>query len=143
MEFHKILIAIDSNPSAEHVALSGLQLAKQFKSEIALISIIDPDGISDNDPPTTRELEDMMERNLNRSQLNVIEKVFKGFPIKSFVEKGIPYKVILETADKWGADIIVMGTHGRKGLPHLLLGSVAEDVIRHSRKTMIVIPVRN
>lgn len=143
MEFHKILIAIDSNPSAERVALSGLQLAKQFNSEIALISIIDPEGIPDEDSPTTRELEDMMEHNLNRSQLNVIEKIFKGFPIKSFVEKGIPYKVILETADKWGADIIVMGTHGRKGLPHLLLGSVAEDVIRHSKKTLIVIPVSN
>lgn len=143
MEFHKILIAIDTNPSAEIVALSGLQLAKQFNSEIALISIIDPDGIPDNDPPTTREREDMMEHNLNRSQGNVIEKIFKGIPIRSFVEKGIPYKMIIEIADKWGADIIVMGTHGRKGLPHLLLGSVAEDVIRHSKKTLIVIPVSN
>jgi nucleotide-binding universal stress UspA family protein len=143
MEFHKILIAIDHNLSAERVALSGLKLAKQFNSEIALISIIDPDSIPDEDYPTTRELEDMMEHNLNRSQLNVIEKVFKGFPIKSFVEKGTPYKMIIETADKWGADIIVMGTHGRKGLPHLLLGSVAEDVIRHSKKTLIVIPVSN
>jgi nucleotide-binding universal stress UspA family protein len=143
MEFHKILIAIDSNPSAELIALSGLQLAKQFNSEIALVSIIDPEGIPDKDPPTTRELEDMMEHNLNLNQLNVIEKIFKDFPIKSFVEKGIPYKVILETADKWGADIIVMGTHSRKGLPHLLLGSVAEDVIRHSKKTLIVIPVSN
>ncbi|MFA4870132.1 MAG: universal stress protein [Pedobacter sp.] len=143
MEFHKILIAIDSNPSAELLALSGLQLAKQFNSEIALVSIIDPEGIPDNDPPTTRELEDMMEHNINRSQLNVIEKIFKDFPIKSFVEKGIPSKVILETADKWGADIIVMGTHSRKGLPHLLLGSVAENVIRHSKKTLIIIPVSN
>jgi len=143
MEFHKILIAIDNNPSAELVALSGLQLARQFNSEIALISIVDPDDISDNDPPTIRELDDMMEHNLHRSQANVIEKIFKDFPIRSFVEKGIPYKVIIEIADKWGADIIVMGTHGRKGLPHLLLGSVAEDVIRHSKKTLIVIPVSN
>ncbi|MGY0036445.1 universal stress protein [Pedobacter sp. NJ-S-72] len=51
--------------------------------------------------------------------------------------------MIIETAEKWGADIIVMGTHSRKGLPHLLLGSVAEDVIRHSKKTLIVIPVSN
>ena len=143
MEFHKILIAIDRNPSAELVALSGLQLAKQFNAEIAMISIIDPDSIPDEDPATTRELDDMMEHNLNRSQLNVIEKIFKDFPIRSFVEKGIPYKVIIETAEKWGADIIVMGTHGKKGLPHLLLGSVAEDVIRHSKKTVIVIPVSN
>ncbi|MBB5638381.1 nucleotide-binding universal stress UspA family protein [Pedobacter cryoconitis] len=143
MEFHKILIAIDSHPSSEIVALSGLQLAKQFNSKVALVSIVDPDGITDQDPATTRELDDMMEHNLNRSQINVIEKIFKDFPIKSFVEQGTPYKVIIETAEKWGADIIIMGTHSRKGLPHLLLGSVAEDVIRHSKKTLIVIPVSN
>lgn len=143
MEYHKILIAIDNNPSSEIVALSGFQLAKQLNSKIALVSIIDTDSIQDEDPATTREQEDMMEHNLNHSQLNVIEKIFKDFQIKSFVEKGVPYKVIIETAEKWGADIIVMGTHGRKGLPHLLLGSVAEDVIRHSKKTLIVIPVSN
>jgi len=143
MEFHKILIAIDSNPSAEIVAQSGLQLGRQFGSQIALISIIDPDSIPDDHPATPRELEDMMEHNLNQSQLNVIDKVFKKFPVTSFVEKGIPYKAIIKAAEKWGADIIVMGTHGRKGIPHLLLGSVAEDVIRHSKKNVIVIPVNN
>lgn len=141
MEFHKILIAIDNNPSAEKIALNGLQLAKQLNAEIALVSIIDPDDPSDPDPATPRELDDMMEHNLNRSQRAVIESVFKKYPVKSFVQKGTPYKVILETAEKWGANIIVMGTHGRKGLPHLLLGSVAEDVIRHSKKTVVVIPV--
>jgi nucleotide-binding universal stress UspA family protein len=141
MEFHKILIAIDSNPSAELVALSGLQLAQQYNSQIALVSIPLDNGRPDDDPATQKELDDMMEHNFNSSQLNVIEKVFKGVPVKSFVEKGVPYKVIIETAEKWGADIIVMGTHGRKGLPHFLLGSVAEDVIRHCKRTLVVIPV--
>ncbi|MBC7566769.1 MAG: universal stress protein [Pedobacter sp.] len=141
MEFHKILIAIDSNQSSEKVAISGLQLAKQFNGQIALVSIVDPDSEADNDSPTARELEDMMEHNSNRSQLQVIEKIFKDYPVKSFVEKGKPSKVIIETAEKWDADVIVMGTHGRKGLPHLLLGSVAEEVIRHSKKTVVVIPV--
>jgi nucleotide-binding universal stress UspA family protein len=143
MEFHKILIAIDTHPSSEIVALNGLQLAKQFNSEIALISIIDPDSIPDEGTATSRELDDMMEHNLNHSQVNVIEKIFKDYPVKSFVEKGVPSKVILKTAESWGADIIVMGTHGRKGLPHLLMGSVAEEVARHSKKALIIIPVTN
>ncbi|MEJ7559119.1 MAG: universal stress protein [Pedobacter sp.] len=141
MEFHKILIAIDNNPSSELVALSGLQLAQQYHSEIALVSIPLNNSDPNDDPATQKELYDMMEHNFNSSQLNVIEKVFKGVPVKSFVEKGVPYKVIIETAEKWGADIIVMGTHGRKGLPHLLMGSVAEDVIRHCKRTVVVIPV--
>ncbi|MGY4386481.1 nucleotide-binding universal stress UspA family protein [Pedobacter sp. UYP24] len=143
MEFHKILIAIDSNQSSEKVAISGLQLAKQFNGQIALVSIVDPDSVTDNDGATTKELDDMMEHNLNHSQLRVIEKVFKDFPVKSYVEKGVPYKVIIDIAERWGADVIVMGTHGRKGMPHLLIGSVAEQVIRHSKKTVVVIPVVN
>ncbi len=143
MEFHKILIAIDNRKSSEKVALSGLQLAKQFNGQIALVSILDPDNGTDEDPATTRELDDMMEHNLNHSQLSVIEKVFKDFPIKSYVEKGVPYKAIIDIAERWGADVIVMGTHGRKGVPHLLIGSVAEQVIRHSKKTVVVIPVVN
>lgn len=141
MEFHKILIAIDDNPSAEVVAASGLQLAKQYNSEIALVSIPADESADDQDPATRRERDDMMEQNLHASQLNVMEKIFKGIPVKAFVARGTPYKVIIDAADRWGADIIVMGTHGRKGLPHLLLGSVAEDVIRRSKKTVVIIPV--
>jgi len=143
MGFHKILIAIDSNPSSEIVAQNGLQLAKQFNSEIALISVIDPESYPDEDEATIREREDMMEHNLNKSQGNVMEKVFKNTPFSSFVEVGTPSKAILRVAEEWGADVIVMGTHGRKGLPHLLMGSVAEDLIRHSKKAVVIIPVVN
>jgi nucleotide-binding universal stress UspA family protein len=61
--------------------------------------------------------------------------------VKTFIEQGKPYEIILKIADEWGADVIVMGTHGRKGLSHLLIGSVAEEVIRHTKKTLVVIPV--
>jgi len=141
MEFHRILIAIDSNPSSEVIAQSGLQLAQQYKSEVALISVINEDDQLDTDPPTSTELTDMMEHICNKHQLNVIDKVFKSTPVKSFIEKGTAYKAIIKIAEQWGADIIVMGTHGKKGLTHLIMGSVAEQVIRHSKKTVVVIPV--
>ena len=143
METLKILIAIDNNQSAHKIALNGFELAKQLNAEIAMVSIVDADDGSTDDPPTPRELSEMMEHNLNRSQQSLIENIFKNTPVKCFVATGKPYKVILETAEKWGANIIVMGTHGRKGLSHLLLGSVAEDVIRHAKKTVVVIPVTN
>ncbi|TDG36465.1 universal stress protein [Pedobacter changchengzhani] len=141
MEFHKILIAIDKSQSAEKVAKSGLELAKQFNSEIALVTIIDESANESGDQPTAREIEDMRGHNLNHSQRQVIEKVFKDFPIKSFVEDGEPAQAIVKIAELWGADVIVMGTHGRKGLSHLIMGSVAEEVIRNSKKTMVVIPI--
>lgn len=141
MTFHKILIAIDKTDSAEKVALNGLQLAKQFDSEIALVSIVDSSYADDADGATPKEIEAMLDYNFNASQNRVIDKVFKGFPVRTFVEEGDPAKVIIKIAAQWGADVIVMGTHGRKGLSHLLMGSVAEDVIRNSKKTCVVIPV--
>jgi len=141
MEFHKILIAIDKSESAEKVAQSGLELAQQFGSEIALVSIVDSELYKGDDEATPREIEDMRDINFNISQQRVIEKVFKGYPLITFVEEGNPATVIVKVADKWGADVIVMGTHGRKGLSHLLMGSVAEEVIRNTKKTTVVIPI--
>ncbi len=141
MEFHKILIAIDKSDSAEKVAQQGLQLAKQFGSEIALVSIVDSNLNDDDDEATPKEIEAMLDYNFNASQNRIIDKVFKGFKVLTFVEKGKPAAIILKIAEKWNADVIVMGTHGRKGLSHLLMGSVAEEVIRNSTRTCVVIPI--
>ncbi len=141
MEFHKILIAIDKTESAAKVAESGLALAKQFNSAIALISIVDSKSDKEEDEPTPREIEEMLDFNFNVGQKRIIEKVFKDFPVRTFVEEGKPAEVILRIAEKWHADVIVMGTHGRKGIAHLIMGSVAEEVIRNSKKTCVVIPI--
>ena len=141
MEFHKILIAIDNCKSAEVVASNGLQLAMQYHAEIALVSIVDPASIWGDEHMTLREIDDLIDGNFNASQQHVIDKVFKSYPVKRFIEKGKPYEVILKIANEWGADVIVMGTHGRKGLSNLLMGSVAEEVIRYSKKTLVVIPI--
>ncbi len=141
MTFHKILIAIDKTESAEKVAQSGLQLAQQFGSEIALVSIVDSIVYSGNDEASSKELEEMKDFNFNASQRRVIENVFKKYPVKTFVEEGKPAEVIIRVAERFGADVIVMGTHGRKGLSHLIMGSVAEDVIKNSKKPCVVIPI--
>ncbi|RWY54333.1 universal stress protein [Mucilaginibacter gilvus] len=141
MEFKRILIAIDNTPSAEKVAINGLQLARQYQAEIALVSIVDGSIMENHDGATPRELEDMAEGSFNTSQQQVIDQVFKNYPVKTFVEQGDPAKVIVMVAENWNADIIVMGTHGRKGIAHLLMGSVAEDVLRHSKKALVIIPI--
>jgi nucleotide-binding universal stress UspA family protein len=56
----------------------------------------------------------------------------KGLTVVSAVEQGDPKSKIIEEANKWSADLIVIGSHGRKGLEHFLLGSVAEAVAYHA-----------
>jgi nucleotide-binding universal stress UspA family protein len=56
----------------------------------------------------------------------------KGFKVSTVLEEGDPKSKILELARKWRADLIVVGSHGRKGLEHFLLGSVSEAVARYA-----------
>ena len=55
-----------------------------------------------------------------------------GFKVQTAVEEGDPKSKILDHATRWGADIIVLGSHGRKGFEHFLMGSVSESVVRHA-----------
>jgi nucleotide-binding universal stress UspA family protein len=55
------------------------------------------------------------------------------------VREGMPRAAILDVAREVGADLIVMGTHGRTGLTHVVFGSVAEHVVRHSRIPVLTV----
>ena len=66
-----------------------------------------------------------------------------GFKVKTLLEPGEPRQAIVTRAAKWKADLIVVGSHGRKGLDRLLIGSVAEFVARHANcSVQIVRPAR-
>lgn len=56
----------------------------------------------------------------------------RGLTVKPRVLTGDPLECIIEVAKNIGADLLVVGTHGRTGVAHLLLGSVAESILRHS-----------
>lgn len=140
MECHKILIAVDDSPSAEHIAQSGYQLACQFGAEVALVSIEDA-SVYDDWELSLRERDPLVERSSNTRQQELITKIFKNIPVSTFIERGRPASVIIRLSRSWNADMIVLGTHGRKGFSHFLMGSVAEEVIRNSSKPLIIIPI--
>ena len=66
-----------------------------------------------------------------------------GVTVTTEVRTGLPSEEIVHAAIDYGADLIVMTTHGRKGVSHLLLGSVAEDVIRHARCPVLAVHVHD
>lgn len=138
----KILIAIDDEPTSEKVALNGFQLGLQLNAEIALISVVDTSILMTEGGITPREFAEIIKIDYKKNQQMLVDKVFKDYKVWTFVEEGKPFEVILNVAKEWDADIIVLGTHGRTGLSHLLMGSVAEKVIRHSEKPMFIIPTK-
>jgi len=62
-----------------------------------------------------------------------------GFRVTSSVEEGDPKSVILNAAEGWGADLIVVGSHGHRGLERFLIGSVAEAVARYARCSVEIV----
>jgi len=138
----KILIAIDDGPTSEKVTSNGFQLGQQLNAEIALVSVVDTTTLMTDGGVTPGELADIIKNDFKKSQQLLVEKVFKDYKVWTFVEKGKPFEAILKVAEEWEADLIVLGTHGRTGLSHLLMGSVAEKVIRHSTKPLFIIPTK-
>ena len=140
MKFHKILIAVDDGPTAEKVALNGFLLGQQLNAEIALLSVIDTTFLVTDGGVTPNEMAEIIKTDSRRSQQLLIDKVFKDYKVWTFVEDGKAHEMILKVADEWEADLIVLGTHGRTGLSHLIMGSVAEHVVRHAKIPVLIVP---
>lgn len=139
MRFSKILCAIDCDPLADSVFETGCVLAETLGAELALVSIFDiallnagESGILIADLRTSieNEISKLFDRLLKKKKLN----------IATFTEEGNPSKCIIEVAARWNADLILIATHGRKGLNRVIMGSVAESVTRNSKCPVLIIP---
>ena len=139
----KILIAVDNDPISEKIALNGFQLGLQLKAKIGLLSVVDLTIFTTEGTVTPKEFTDITINNYKIHQQMLIDTVFKDHKVWPFLEQGIPSEVILDVAEKWDADLIVLGTHGRTGISHLIMGSVAEKIVRHSKIPVFIIPTKS
>lgn len=144
MHYSKILIAVDNSEHSLVAAKKGLELAEQLKATVALLFVIDRTRImhsSDTGIFTEEAIGQL--RSEAEATLDQLTAVLGIEDLTRFTPEGIPTEEIIRTAETWDADLIVMGTHGRTGLLHLLLGSIAEHVLRHSKIPVLVVPSKN
>lgn len=78
-------------------------------------------------------------RLLAQKELDAIRPTDRAIRVEQIFREGPSTDVILETADEYGADVIVMGTHGRTGFRRLVLGSVTEEVLRKARCPVLTV----
>ena len=138
--YESVLIPLDGSELAESIFTELDKIAITSSTRLVLIRVCSIQVVSDRYISETRseivqEAESYLEN--MKAQLNA-----KGFTVEVHVCYGDPAFEILDLADLVDVNLITMSTHGRSGFGRWLLGSVAEKVIRHSNKPVLLKPVR-
>jgi nucleotide-binding universal stress UspA family protein len=118
----------------------GIQVAKQFDASLTILHVLEPVSYGlDFTLCRTAERESLKES--TESRLAGLVEIVKseGVPVHSEVRGGIPADTIVRAAHDSSYDLIVMGTHGRRGLSHVVSGSVAEAVLRRSSSPVLMV----
>lgn len=132
--FEKILVAIDFSENSAYAFDYALTLAKQFGSHLAIMHVI-------NEPVDLRGFYvphisfEQLEKEIEAGAVTMMDKFcherlgdFTAYETSTV--SGIPYEEIIRKAKEMDASLIVLGTHGRTGLDHIIFGSTAERVVR-------------
>ncbi len=131
MRFERILVPTDGSKAAVDAAEKAFELAEQLDAEVLVLSVVEDALVDDKiygNPPA--DVERVREIATNAAE-DVAEKAEeRGIDADAVVTQGSPAQEILDQADSWDADMIAMGTHGRSGLDRVLLGSVADKIVR-------------
>jgi nucleotide-binding universal stress UspA family protein len=125
-----ILVSTDFSDYSKKALDNAIALAKTFGARIVLIHAVDALSYVVSESLQWEKVYDGLSETIRPmldKQIKEIEN--EGIPATSDLIQGVPYEQIVKKAGEIKADLIVMGTHGRTGVRHLLLGSVAERVI--------------
>jgi nucleotide-binding universal stress UspA family protein len=151
----KVLIALDYNPTAQKVAEEGFSMAKAMKAEIILLHVIsDPVYYSSTEYSPIMGFNGFMDTGMIQlDSLNALKEAALNFldksrhhlgdkSIQTLIKEGDFADSILNAAKEVHADIIILGSHSRKWLENVVMGSVTEKVLRHTPIPLFIIPTK-
>ena len=127
----RILLAIDDSKFSEAAAQAVIAQHRPQGTQVKILNVVDlaipvptsdAAGFREESLKHGQEVVHRAEQMLNRA----------GYTVQTAVEEGYPKSKIIDQATQWNADLIVVGSHGRKGMDRFLMGSVAEGVARHA-----------
>jgi len=136
MAIKRILVPVDFSADSLSALQYAGEFAKTFKAELLVLYVVEPVYYA---TPTDMYAASAESAILNEEQRRVAAEQLtrlsadlkkKGLRFRTMVKDGSASRVIVETAQTAAADLIIMATHGRTGLAHMFMGSVAEKVVR-------------
>lgn len=142
--YKQMLVPVDGSVPSNRALEEALKLAKEQGARVRLIHVLEPlhnlaiEGYGDLDGAVRAEAERVLAEAAARAQAAGVEAS------TTLVEAGgrRVAAAIADEAARWGADLIVMGTHGHRGFEHLVLGSVAEGVMRRATVPVLLVRAR-
>lgn len=150
-----VLVALDYNPTSQKVAEAGFALAQSMGAECILVHVISdliyyttPGYTSimgfDGFPETGLWASDTIDE-LKKGTLNFLDKtrVHLGAPtLQTVIAEGDVAESVLKTAAEFNADVIVIGSHSQKWLESIVIGSVAEEILRQTPISLFIVPTK-
>lgn len=143
--YRRILVPVDGSPIATDGLREAIRLVKGWDVKVRLIHVVDRLSLVQALQPS-RIIEDLL-KNLEKNGNAVLKKgewlaKQDGIAVQAVLRKPARASVsdtIVDEARRWKADLIVMGTHGQRGLTTMLLGSTAQGVIRSAKPPVLLV----
>ncbi len=150
-----IMYATDLCENSLNVFQFALSMAEQYKAKLLFLHVIEPlstaAATAVNVYFPSGELEKLYNQSMDEAYKNInqkmeslyketLEATIPGEEFQSFILEGVPDQVILKSAQKMNADLIVMGSHTHSALDKLLVGSVANKVVNQCAKPVLLVP---
>jgi len=141
----KVLIAMDYDVTSKKVAEAGYSLAQSMNAETILLHVISELPVYYSESNYTHEFKADMLGDLNKTTQIFLDKAKKHLgddDVQTVLKEGEIADTILKTVKEMGVDIIVMGSHSRKWLESIILGSQSEDVLTNSPIPVLIVPIK-
>jgi nucleotide-binding universal stress UspA family protein len=145
MQIKTILFPTDFSNGARAAMDHAISLAKDYEAKLILLYVIQDISIAEWYIPSTLSVGDLVE-DMQKSAWQEMDKWFAEVSkqvkdVEKLVVRGVPFVEIIQTAKERSVDLIVIGTHGRTGIDHMLFGSTAEKVVRKSACPVLTVRI--
>ncbi|WP_435066812.1 universal stress protein [Haloplanus sp. C73] len=129
--YETILVPTDGSRGADAAAAHAVDLATTHGATVHALYVVDVRMSPIDSSMAHDEVAELVEESDEDPTASVLDRAeAAGVPAVEAIRLGVPHDCIEAYADEMGADLVVMGTHGRTGVEHALLGSVTERVVR-------------
>ncbi|HTG00755.1 MAG TPA: universal stress protein [Nitrospirota bacterium] len=145
MQLKTILFPTDFSQGARAAMDHALSLAQDYQAKLILLYVIQDISIAEWYIPSSLSLTDLVEDMQKSAEMEMAkwgaEASAKVKNVEQQVIRGVPFVEIIKMAKDKGADLIVIGTHGRTGIDHMLFGSTAEKVVRKAACPVLTVRI--